>query len=305
MKNPNPKMMLRIAQGDAFAAAAEFIGDKEHLYKFDKFYQHPGHLKLKPGSYTDDTQMSIGNAEVLCNTFPEFKQTTSDLDFANAWVDAFKRDERDGYARGFQAFLESLTDGGKEFLKKIRPTSSKNGAAMRAVPLGVIPSIPVLINISDQQARLTHDTFGGIFSSRVVALASHYALYSERPLCLVDKFIEEWIEHDGFILGEHGYSFEEIFYSWMGRVPCDGIATAKAVLTLFRHYDNLMDMMRQTVLWGGDTDSVASIAWGVASARYNDELPEFFTKDLEVGCEYGVEYLEDLGEKLMQAYVES
>ena len=293
MKNPNNKMMLRIAQGDAFAAAAEFVGDKDHLYKFDKFYQHPGHEKLAPGSYTDDTQMSIANAEVLLGN------DTSDLAFANSWVEAFKRDERDGYARGFQGFLEELTEGGEEFLKKIKPTSNGNGAAMRAVPLGVIPDIETLIKISDQQAKLTHNTYGGMISSSIVALASHYALYYDSPLNEVDTFISE---HIGQTIYDDDWLQNVLFCDWMGKVPCHGASTAQAVLSLLRNYDNLMDMMRQTILWGGDTDSVASIAWGIASARYDDELPEFLTKELEVESPYGVDYLLDLGQKLMDKY---
>ncbi len=57
-----------------------------------------------------------------------------------------------------------------------------------------------------------------------------------------------------------------------------------------------MGIMRQTIEWGGDTDSVAAIAWGIASARYPDEkLPEFFDRDLENGT-YGRDYLSTLGE---------
>jgi ADP-ribosylglycohydrolase len=315
MKNPNPHMLLRIAQGDAFAAAAEFIGDKEHLYKFDKYYQHPGHENLKPGSYTDDTQMSIANAEVLLKVMRDNDDVVTgplDLSFSRAWIRAFKRDERDGYARGFQKFLESIkltketihedlaiAKAGDEFKSRIKPTSDRNGAAMRAVPLGVIPNISNLLAVSDIQAKLTHNTFGGVLSSRVVALASHYALYTDEPLRYVDRFVEE---HFGRNMSISDDEAAWLFEDWMGAVPCHGIKTARAVLSLLRNYDNLMDMMRQTILWGGDTDSVGAIAWGIASTRYNDKLPEFFEKDLEVGGEYGVDFLLDLGEKLMRSY---
>jgi ADP-ribosylglycohydrolase len=76
--------------------------------------------------------------------------------------------------------------------------------------------------------------------------------------------------------------------------------TAHAVHTLLTSQASLLEILTQTLMWGGDTDSVASIAWGIASARYGNEiLPEFFERDLEVGRPYGVSYLKSLGTQLM------
>lgn len=59
-------------------------------------------------------------------------------------------------------------------------------------------------------------------------------------------------------------------------------------------------MMRRLIDWGGDTDSVAAIAWGIASCRFPDEvLPEFLARDLEPGGAFGVGFLRGLGERLM------
>ncbi len=76
--------------------------------------------------------------------------------------------------------------------------------------------------------------------------------------------------------------------------------TAHAVHTLLTTNNSLMDIMRQVIEWGGDTDSVAAIAWGIASARHQDEvLPDFFEHDLEIGRPYGKIYLEEMGTRLM------
>lgn len=65
-----------------------------------------------------------------------------------------------------------------------------------------------------------------------------------------------------------------------------------------------MAIMRRLLEWGGDTDSVAAIAWGIASSRYQDEvLPEFMERDLEPGSEYGVAFLKGLGVQLMAKYL--
>ena len=62
------------------------------------------------------------------------------MNLARRFVEAFRRDPREGYAGGFYAFLQEVTSG-DEFLQRIRPDSDKSGAAMRAGPLGVFPTI--------------------------------------------------------------------------------------------------------------------------------------------------------------------
>jgi len=66
----------------------------------------------------------------------------------------------------------------------------------------------------------------------------------------------------------------------------------------------LMEAMRQMILWKGDTDSVASIAWGILSARRKtEELPAFLYRDLELGnAETGVPYLAKIGRELTDKY---
>lgn len=301
MQYTNPNMLLRIAQGDAFAAAVEYVNRDKHqdlfsaVDRFDSYQQHPTHLKLKPGMYTDDAQMSIGVAEVLCE-FISSKRIPTASDFRAKFFECFKRDERDGYSRGFQAILESSSTL-IEFEQKIVPASNKNGAAMRSVPLGVIQDKEVLELMATIQASVTHRTHGGFDSSCAVALMSHFALYESAPLSEVNVW-----------LNDHGrfFPFEQ---PWTGAVKAQndrfnlgvGMVTAHAVNTLLATETSLKGIMRRLIKWGGDTDSVAAIAWGIASARYQDEeLPEFLERDLEPGGGgYGVQFLKELGAKLM------
>ena len=52
---------------------------------------------------------------------------------ADAVVEVFWRDPREGYAHGFFAFLSRVSSG-QQFLEEIQPDSDKSGAAMRAGP---------------------------------------------------------------------------------------------------------------------------------------------------------------------------
>lgn len=180
MKHRNDLMMLRIAQADAFALAIEYVNREKHfsviqaLRRFDSYQQHPSYAKLRPGDYSDDTQMSCAVAETIIAE----RSPTSER-FVQHFFDAFKRDPRDGYSRAFQAILEEATS--VDHLRQlIVPNSNKNGAAMRSVPLGVIADPKEVVAVAGIQASTTHATYGGINSSIAVALMSHFALYDRR-----------------------------------------------------------------------------------------------------------------------------
>jgi len=299
----NDNMLLRIAQADAYAACVEYVKEKEkpELYvearKFERYLQHPTHTKLRPGMYTDDTQMSAALAELLLTK----GRTAKHEDFVEAWFYAFKRDPRDGYSRKFQAILESV-ETSDELRLTLKPDSTKNGAAMRSVPLGVIPDPEWVKTMAMRQAGTTHATYEGVTSAVAVALMSHYALYDRRDFTSLSSWLVTQLP-----------VFERFREPWVGPVagnvkasPYDvGMNTAWAVHTLLTTQDSLMGIMRQVIDWGGDTDSVASIAWGIASARHQDEvLPEFLERDLEAtgNLRYGPAFLRDLGKRLMNAY---
>lgn len=319
MLNRNDLMLLRIAQADAYALAVEYVSRKKHpqlfedVLKFEKFHRNPErqHTSLSAGSYSDDTQMSISVAETLIANEKLMKGSLISihdharlrLSFGNGFYDAFRRDQRDGYSRAFQKILEE-SNSADHMRSLIVPNSVANGAAMRAVPLGVIPDVSQIYWVASTQASVTHDTWGGMASSRAIALMSHYAL------CEPTDFskMHEWCLR----IDPTFQLFERPWKGGVGLKSTDpeglgiGVCTAWAVHTLLTTKTSLMDILRQVIEWRGDTDSVAAIAWGIASCRYQDEvLPSFLTTDLEPHTQFGVKFLKDLGKKLMDTYEEA
>lgn len=276
-------MFKGILIGDAYGGAFEF---KNSMLKYNdgkKFYDHPTHMasdgsgnSLKAGMYTDDTQMSIAVAETLLG------DDFSSLSFANKFVECFKRDPRKGYAKGFYNFLLEQSSG-ETFIKNIRPDSEKNGAAMRSVPLGLIRNISQLKKVCSTQASLTHNTKFGIDSSIIVALMSNYFLYDRGPKNeLLDYLKSHYPE----------YPFER---EWTKPVPCHGIATVLAVFSAIMSTDSLEKTMIKAVSYGGDTDSVASIACGIQECYVNhiDDINNNLLNTCEQGS-YGLNYCLDL-----------
>ena len=169
-------MLLEIAIGDAYGAGFEY-GDPKVVRTRNTathYVQHPRHPG-KPGRYTDDTQMSLAIAEAMLS---ELKWGREYL--ADKFVEAFKRDERTGYARGFHDFLTSVSDG-EEFLRLVDGRSDKSGAAMRAAPIGLYPEIREVIHRSTVQAKLTHDTPDGTNAGIASSLLAHYCAVRPRP----------------------------------------------------------------------------------------------------------------------------
>jgi len=274
-------MLLALAIGDAYGAGFEFSPmEKVKSYNDLTSYQQHG-LGMPAGSYTDDTQMSLALAELLIDGT---KWTRENI--AESYVRCFKRDERLGYSKGFQLFLESINNG-SEFLDKINPISTRNGAAMRAAPLGIIKNIDDLLSMSELQASVTHNTIIGIKSAQAISLASHFFIYNRGSKNDLLEFVSEFTKH----------AWKK---NWKGKVECCAEQTVNALFTVLNSTESLKDILIQSVNFSGDVDTVASLGLGLASLsdEFEKALPNFLYQDLEKST-YGYEYLRKKDDELM------
>jgi ADP-ribosyl-[dinitrogen reductase] hydrolase len=278
-------VLLELAIGDAYGAAFEYV-KPAHIRAFHTlagYARHPRHGH-PPGAYTDDTQMSVAVAEVLLDE-PNWDRQA----FADRFVRAFKRDPREGYARGFQKFLESVPDG-TAFLREIRPDSDKSGAAMRACPTGLLESIGRVMEVATLQARLTHDPPDGVNAAVAAALAAHFFAYrlggpAELGAFLVDHVPGAWD------------------VEWVGEVGPKGWMSVRAAVTAVGRNHSLTSLLRACVDFGGDVDTVAAVALGAASLSedYVHDLPAALIDGLENGpC--GRDFLCALDRQLLERF---
>ncbi len=278
-------MFLEIAIGDAYGAGFEFsLRQKIIKYNSGTHYA-PTHFGVPKGHYTDDTQMSIAIAEMLL----------ADIEFnpshcAHAFVHTFKRDPRKGYARQFHGLLQACQNG-TDLLQKIRPNSIRNGAAMRSVPLGFIADKNTVLTAAETQAKITHNTKEGILSSQIIALAAHDLIYEKIAIHDLPARIHQVLN----------FSFN---LAWNTKVACDAIETIHAVFTALLRQHNLQDLLLDCVNFGGDVDSVAAIALGLASLSdsYHANLNPSLIAGLENNA-YGLDFLVDLDKKLKQKFI--
>jgi ADP-ribosylglycohydrolase len=285
---------------DAYGAGLEFVKPtffKQH-HTLAGYTQHPKHKGIKPGWYTDDTQMAIAIAELMLDKDTADPKEWTTRDVAMTFMRAFSRDPREGYAGGFYQVLkqcdsvsEMLHHKANLFLAKIRPHSRRNGGAMRAGPIGLLPTTDDVVDRAMFQASLTHATWEGMMAAAASALMVHYFHYELGPKKRLPQFLEGY-----FPMVKWDVPFR-------GRVRMNALDAVRAAMTAIWQSDTMIDVLRHAVDFGGDTDTTAAIA-GCAASR-SVEVAQIIPVGLHKGLENGTlgrRLLRSLDERLLEKY---
>ncbi len=157
-------------------------------------------------------------------------------------------------------------------MAEIRPESDKSGAAMRAAPLGVFPTIGEVVARATAQAKLTHDTPDGINSALAAALMTHYFLYRLGPKAELGAFVARHVPGDWA-------------QPWHGKVKSKGPMSVRAAITAIVENASMSDVLRACVAFTGDVDTVAAIALaaGSCAAEIAHDMPQHLIYGLEDG----------------------
>jgi len=283
-------MLLAIAIGDAYGASFEFAPRKfvEEYNTADKYVSSHKYFKnQRLGRYTDDCQQSLAIAELLLDDVE-----WTHLNIANKLVEVYKRDPRGGYGKGSYMALSQATNG-EEFMSLINGDSDKCGAAMRAMPIGFLPTTLLVLQYAADQASLTHCSPHGISSAMVSALMSHYFIHKLGPKSQLCKFLFAHVN----------YPWEQPFDKEI--VSTNGMECVHAAVSVVMKSNSLKEVIFNSISLLGDTDSVAAIS--MAAAVYCDEIkrsvPRPLYNKLENGT-YGRDYLASLDERLKAKYLE-
>lgn len=281
-------MMLNMGIADAYGfgfeyAPADFVAKHNDGETFAKNPKWPDHI---PGHYSDDTQMSIALAEyLLSGAAPNTTQ------LACKFVSVFKRDPRAGYAGSFYKLIQEVRDG-YELVDRLVPMSDKSGGAMRAAPCGLLPTFQEARDVAMWQASVTHATMDGMHAAVGAALMVWWG----RRLTDVDKLPTMLSETCGFL---HKWDV-----AWTGPVGAKGLDAVHAAFTsIVGSNGTLSDILKRSVAWTGDVDTVAAIAMAAASVMpcIKQDLPDTLYRNLE-GGKYGWRYLKALDAKLEKAF---
>jgi ADP-ribosyl-[dinitrogen reductase] hydrolase len=278
-------MLLEIAVADAYGQCFEWT-DKwliVHKNKLNYITLEENPSLIKPGNYTDDTQMTIAMAEFIVN-----HNNWSEYDLAQKFVECFHRDPRRGYAPGFYKFLLE-TKNGTDFVRNIHPNSNRSGAAMRAAPIGLNSNLTRLKQRSYLQSSLTHNTEEGNGSALVTALMVHFFRYDLGAKADLVKWLNEHVKLPILSLAKYDH------------IPVEGWPCVIAALDAILRSNSMSELLINCVNFAGDTDTIAAIAAGPASLSKEivQDLPQNLIDGLENG-KYGRDYIIDLDKRLLE-----
>lgn len=206
--------------------------------------------------FTDDTVLTVATAFAILNG----------MDYGQAYKRFARMYPWAGYGATFFQWVQS---------ENSEPYNSwGNGSAMRVSPVGfAFGSIEEVLDQARKSAEVTHNHPEGVKGAQATALAVFLARQGHNK-----KIIRlEIARRFGYDLNR---SLDRIRPAYGFDVSCQG-SVPEALICFFESTD-YEDAVRNAVALGGDSDTLACIAGGVAQAYYR-EIPrsiEFGTKAL-------------------------
>lgn len=221
------------------AIAGDIIGS---VYEFNNCKRLDFSL-FGPGStFTDDTVLTVAVADYLLHGGS----------YAEKFKEYFRLYPGRGYGGGFRRWADS---------DRVTPYGSfGNGSAMRVSPVGfAFESLDEVLAEAKRSAEVTHNHEEGIAGAQSVAAAIFLAR-TGKDKAEIRRFVETTF---GYRLDEPlrrirpDYGFDE---TCAGSVP--------QAITAFLESRSVVDAIRKAVSIGGDSDTIACIAGGIAHAYY-------------------------------------
>ncbi len=230
------------------AIAGDIIGS---VYEWKNIKTADFELFSPECRFTDDSVLTIALADAIL----------SGDNFADKMKEYYRRYPQVGFGSNFAKWAES--DQSSPY------NSYGNGAAMRISPVGYsFSSLDVTLKMAEYYTSLTHNHPEGIKGGCSTAAAIFMARRRHSK-----EEIKQYIESTfGYNLSRSldsirpGYKFDS---SCQGSVPEAMIA--------FLESNDFEDAIRKAVSLGGDSDTIACIAGGIAQAFYG-EVPDLIEK---------------------------
>ena len=235
------------------ALAGDIIGS---VYEFGRTKSKDFPLFSPASEFTDDSVLTVATAQAIL----------TDGDYRKATLEFGRRYPNAGYGGFFLGWLHSADP---------RPYNSYgNGSAMRVSPVGfAFDTVEEILREAKRSAEFTHDHPEGIKGAQATALAVFLAR-TEWDMDLVRTEVSDRFGYDLNRTVETirpGYGHDE---SCQRTVP-------EAIIS-FLDSTSYEDAIRNAVSLGGDSDTLACIAGGIAEAYYGPLPHEIRAKVKEI-----------------------
>lgn len=213
-------------------------------------------------SCTDDSVMTVAVASAIIESGKDPERFSEILP---AVMRRFGRKHPDaGYGGNFYYWLLSDTEGAYN--------SFGNGSAMRVSPCGLAAdSLEETLELAERSASVTHNHPEGIRG----ALATAGSVYLAKSGAAKDE-IRVFVENNYYPLD---FTLDEIRPDYTFDVSCQG--SVPQSIKAFLESESYEDAVRTAVSLGGDTDTMAAIAGGIAWSYYCRQNGGKLTPDME------------------------
>jgi ADP-ribosyl-[dinitrogen reductase] hydrolase len=254
-------------------------------------FQASGYHRLKPGQFTDDTQMSLCIAETILEK--KFYDPALAAQKYLAWYTS-------GDCRGIGGSTRRAMDNlqqGKPWDASGIDGAEGNGTAMRAAPIGAHQSkgaerYQAAAHWARIDSAITHKSDNAKEGAAAMAVAVSHLCSGGRKdslLTTVLQIIEgsrtKTAIEDVYRAIRRGDSLGDFLKTrtWLlAGVSPHVVESVPAAFTAFLYSDNFEDTVKNAIRMGGDTDSVAAMAGALAGSFYGIEgIPKILTAPLE------------------------
>jgi ADP-ribosylglycohydrolase len=197
--------------------------------------------------FTDDTVLTVATAYAILTRTP----------YEIAYRDFGRQHPEAGYGGSFYGWL---------FAEEPRPYNSwGNGSAMRVAPVGLaFGTVADVLHEAHRSAAVTHNHEEGVKGAQATALA----VFLARSGASKDEIREELGQRFGYNLHR---TVDQIRPDYQWDVSCQ--RSVPEAIVAFLDSSDVEDAIRLAVSLGGDADTQAAIAGGIAEAFYR-RLPE-------------------------------
>jgi len=218
--------------GDIIGSSYEFRNTKDYNFK----------LFTHNSKFTDDTVLTIATMDVLLEKFS----------FNVAYKRWFRKYPNSGFAPRFREWGRSDTT--------LPYNSWGNGSAMRVSPIALwYDTLEQTLAVAKQSAMCTHNHPEGVKGAQATAAVIFMAR---------QKASKEEIRN--YIQSTSGYelrfTIDSIRPHYAYDVSCQG--SVPQAIVAFLEGTSFEDVIRKAVSIGGDSDTIACIAGGMAEAYY-------------------------------------
>jgi ADP-ribosylglycohydrolase len=192
--------------------------------------------------FTDDTVLTVATAHAILTGTP----------YDVAYRDFGRQYPHAGYGGSFYRWL---------LAEEPRPYGSwGNGSAMRVTPVGLaFDSVDDVLREAERSAAVTHNHIEGIKGAQATALA----VFMARSGASKDDIRTDLLQRFGYDLRR---TVDQIRPTYQWDVSCQ--RSVPEAIIAFLDSSDVEDAIRLAVSLGGDADTQAAIAGGIAEAFY-------------------------------------